>query len=389
MSNIYKRNITLYYITRVFVALRFIIPIWVTFFLRIITFEQMAIGEVVALVIGTIFELPSGVLADLIGRRFTVAIGFIIQGAGYVLLSTVTSFPQYLIYYSICAFGNSFVSGAEEALVYDSLKQDNKLSLYSHVKSIESVIYRITLLISTIIGGYLYKIKTFLPYLLTGITIFIAGIIYLFSREPYIDTEKFSLKSYLKTFKLGFMESFKDKSNTMISIYYILIFAGAFMLMAYFEQPYTYWLGFNEVQIGWIFGLITFIRIFTVMLSVKIEKKISRKYINFFLPFITGLFLMLSFKNTYWGLFVLTAESIVIAYRFIFTQKAYNEVIDSKYRASAISTVTMFINIVHAVFVYFLSRLFLTRNIGYSFNVIGLLFICSAVLSLYFKTNDK
>ena len=97
------RNIKIYYITRVFVALRFIIPIWVTFFLRIITFEQMAIGEVVALVISTLFELPSGALADLIGRRWTIAIGLVIQGAGYALQSQSANFGQYIIFYSICS----------------------------------------------------------------------------------------------------------------------------------------------------------------------------------------------------------------------------------------------------------------------------------------------
>jgi len=339
------------------------------------------------MIVGIAFELPSGVLADLIGRRITVAIGCVIYGLGYIFISQGANFEQLLFAFSINAIGNSFISGAEEALVYDSLKQDKKLSLYSKVKSTESIIYRTTLLFSTVIGGYLYKIEEFLPYALTGLTLILAGIVYLFTIEPRIDSEKFSVKNYIKSFKNGTLESFKNKITTVTSLYYILIFSAAFMLMGYFEQPYTKWLGFSEVDIGWIFSILTLVKIATVYFAPKIEKKLSENTITILLPLITGMILITSLQNKIWGIIVLTVENVILAYRFIFTQNMYNKRIVSRYRASALSTVTMFTNLLYIGFVYLLTRTLSLERIGYSFNILAVLFIIASILGLYMKRN--
>lgn len=347
----------------------------------------MAIGEVICLLIGTVFELPSGVLADLIGRRLTVAIGLLLDGIGYILISQATNFTGYIIFFSICSIGNSFVSGAEEALLYDTLKEANKLDIYAKVKSIESLIYRSVLMASTVLGGYIYKIKVFLPHLITGITLLIGGLIYMFAKEPSIDSKKFTFKNYLSSVKLGFRETFKNTNTTITTIYYILIFCGSGLLMMYFELPYLNWQGLDAVTIGWIFGIIFFVRIFTMLLAPKIEKWIKYKKINFFLPFITGIFLLFSFRNQIWGVIILIVENIILQYRYVFTQKTYNKKIESKYRASAISTANIFNNLLYIALVYGITKGLELGNVGYSFNIIGILFLVAAILS--FKLSDK
>ncbi|HUV47172.1 MAG TPA: hypothetical protein VMW29_03495, partial [Candidatus Bathyarchaeia archaeon] len=66
-----RRNISLAYINSFVIALIFIIPVWVAFERRVLTFTQMALVEVFAAGITTFLELPTGALADLIGRRKT------------------------------------------------------------------------------------------------------------------------------------------------------------------------------------------------------------------------------------------------------------------------------------------------------------------------------
>jgi len=385
----YPLTIQIYFLTRIFVGLRFIIPIWVTFFLKIITFEQMAIGEVIPFIFGTLMELPTGVFADIFGRKISTIIGLSINGFGYIMLALATDFQSYIVASFICALGVSFTSGAEEALVYDSLKESGKLYLYSKVKSIESAIYRTILLISTVLGGYLYKIKIILPYLITGITLIIAGFFYIFVKEPKIDSEKFSFKGYLIKFRKGFTESFRNSNVSVTSIYYILIFSAGFLLMAYFEQPFTKWLGFSEEAIGWIFGLTLFVKIFTTLLAPKLEKIFSERFINFTLPFLTGIVLLLTINNKIIGIIILLIENILLAYRFIFTQNTLNKKIRSNYRASALSTLSMFTNVIYIIFVYGLSKILKFDNVGYSFNIIGILLIIASGVSLFIKYEKK
>ncbi len=354
----------------------------------------MAIGEILSFITQSILELPSGVLADLIGRKKTLIIGYVFRGAGYSFLAISQNFTQYVLGLCMSAIGEAFVSGAEEALVYDTLKENEMLNQYSQVKSRESIIYRGILLLSTIAGGYIFKIKAILPYFLTGLTSIIAGIIYIFAKEPVIDSEKFSLKSYAKNIKLGFLESFKDKLTQITSVYYLLIFSVAFLLSYFFEQPFSEWLGFNEKQMSWIFGIIILVNIVTAYFAPAIENRLGYKRINVLLPLITGLFMLFTFKNKIWGLTILLIENIFLGYRFIFTQNIYNKRIKSKHRASAISTINMIMNIFYLCVVYGLVKALGLTNIGFAFNVFGVILIIASAIGIYInrmtpKTNFK
>lgn len=77
-----------------------------------------------------IFEIPSGYVADVIGRRTTLIWGTILGTAGFALLSISYDFKTFLIAEIILGIGGSFVSGADSALLYDSLQSDNRQHYY-------------------------------------------------------------------------------------------------------------------------------------------------------------------------------------------------------------------------------------------------------------------
>jgi MFS family permease len=353
-----------------------------TFFLRIISYQQVALGEIISFGIGTLFELPSGVLADLIGRRRTITIGYIIGGIGYSLMAGANNFESYLFGTIVSGIGNSFISGAEEAFIYDTLKEREELSLYSKIKAREALIYRSSLILSTIIGGYIYELKEFLPYLLTGIFLILAGVLYAFAKEPNIDSEEYSMKSYTKNIKSGFIESFKNTKTSLYSFYYILVFTAAFLLTWYFEMPYLKSIGFNEKQIGWIFAAIIFLNMFVSQLAPKIEKSSSVSLRNFLLPLIPGIILLLAFENKLGGLLLIGIENAFLSQRFVFTQKAYNENINSHYRASALSTMSMFCNLLYILFVFCFTGLFDLSDVASTLRLIGLMLIGASMLAI-------
>ena len=77
-----------------------------------------------------ILELPSGALADIIGRKYTNLIGFLLGSLAYLLLPFAFEFWHFLAFSFLVGLNDSFRSGSEEALLYDSYKQENKESLY-------------------------------------------------------------------------------------------------------------------------------------------------------------------------------------------------------------------------------------------------------------------
>ena len=67
-----------------------------------------------------LFEVPSGYLADLWGRRHTMVLGSALFALGFLYLLRADSFVDFLVYEVILGIGFSLVSGADLALLYDT-----------------------------------------------------------------------------------------------------------------------------------------------------------------------------------------------------------------------------------------------------------------------------
>jgi len=68
-------------------------------------------------------EIPSGYMADMIGRRTSLILGSVLGTLGFVLYSLSSSFGHFLAAEIILGLGASFISGSDSALLYDSLTE--------------------------------------------------------------------------------------------------------------------------------------------------------------------------------------------------------------------------------------------------------------------------
>ncbi|MGK0499220.1 MAG: MFS family permease [Oceanicoccus sp.] len=87
--------------------------------------EVLQTQALFALVIA-IFEVPSGYLADLWGRKNTIVIGAVFCIIAFFMLVIADSFVDFLIYEALIAIGISLNSGADLALLYDSQSELNR-----------------------------------------------------------------------------------------------------------------------------------------------------------------------------------------------------------------------------------------------------------------------
>jgi DHA3 family tetracycline resistance protein-like MFS transporter len=72
-----------------------------------------------------VFEVPTGVVADTFGRRLSVVIGLLVQGAAMTAVGALASFPAILAAYALWGIGWTFQSGSLEAWITDELGRDN------------------------------------------------------------------------------------------------------------------------------------------------------------------------------------------------------------------------------------------------------------------------
>ncbi len=68
-----------------------------------------------------LLEIPSGYMADIVGRKKSLILGSILGTLGYVIYSFSTTFSGFLSAEIILGLGGSLISGADSALLFDSL----------------------------------------------------------------------------------------------------------------------------------------------------------------------------------------------------------------------------------------------------------------------------
>ncbi|MBM9603977.1 MFS transporter [Desulfopila inferna] len=77
-----------------------------------------------------VLEIPSGYMADIIGRKKSLVMGSILGTLGFVLYSLSHDFTGFLLAEITLGLGGSFISGSDSALLYDSLASMKKEHRY-------------------------------------------------------------------------------------------------------------------------------------------------------------------------------------------------------------------------------------------------------------------
>ncbi len=201
--------------------LQFFDPFLVLFFREIgISFFQIGVLYSVREIATNLTEIPTGVIADTIGRRTAMVLAFISYIISFALFYLFPSYYVFLIAMVFFAFGESFRSGTHKAMIMEYLKQNDlsryKVAYYGHTRSwsqIGSAVMALTAGLLVFFTGdyrsvFLYSIA---PYLLGMILILSYPKSLDFSREEGESKEKTGKKEgILKTLK-AFLELFTTK----------------------------------------------------------------------------------------------------------------------------------------------------------------------------------
>jgi MFS family permease len=150
----------------------------------------LQISTIESVVIGSIFlmEVPTGVLADRIGRKWSVmASTFLLMCAEFIFIFA-RSYEWYLLIALLTGTGFAFASGAVDALVYDSLPLENRDNtmkrVMGRINSTGQIAFFIAPLIGAVIIGDATPERFILAIALTVTALFIGVMVSLTLHEP-------------------------------------------------------------------------------------------------------------------------------------------------------------------------------------------------------------
>jgi len=115
---------------------------------------QIGFAETVFHIVSILFEIPSGVLADVFGRKKTLVISCLMRIAGDIVMIFSNNFAMVCISIGLHALCYNFASGSGDALAYDSLKSVGQEEKFDRYASNQLVIYRVCEGLSTLTAGF-------------------------------------------------------------------------------------------------------------------------------------------------------------------------------------------------------------------------------------------
>ncbi|HET6743484.1 MAG TPA: MFS transporter, partial [Kribbella sp.] len=84
-----------------------------------------------------LFEIPTGIVADLYSRRLSIVIGFVLIGAGFLLQGLVPAFFAILAAQVLWGIGFTFTSGADQAWITDEIGVERVDRVFVHAQQFE------------------------------------------------------------------------------------------------------------------------------------------------------------------------------------------------------------------------------------------------------------
>ncbi len=115
---------------------------------------EIGFAETVFHITSLIFEIPSGVFADVFGRKNMLIVSSMMRMLGSIIM--ILSGNLFMVCAAIAfhAVSYNFSSGSGDALAYDSLKMNDVSAYYERYASNQMVIYRLCSGVSTLCAGF-------------------------------------------------------------------------------------------------------------------------------------------------------------------------------------------------------------------------------------------
>ncbi len=120
-----------------------------------------------------LFEVPTGVVADLYGRRLSVVIAQFVMGASFVLTGATAEVGVILAAAAVTGFGWTFKSGAEDAWLADEMGPEGMARAYQRGAQVDRALSLVG--IGLAVGLALVDLR--LPIVAAGVLLVVLGVV--------------------------------------------------------------------------------------------------------------------------------------------------------------------------------------------------------------------
>ena len=384
MKSEYQKNIWKTYLFVFFKQALFFSAVLVPFFTLWggITFTQVMVIQAIFQLSIFILEIPTGAISDRFSRKLSLMLGSLISIVGFLIYASYPNFWIFALGEFVLAIGFSLFSGADRALLYDSLKKTKKEKQSKKIFGRMGTFSLIGIMVGSIIGSIIAKYFGLrLTMVLSAIPMVFSFFIALSLKEPK-SKRKSKDKHYLRDLKQSVKSFRKHPILKILAFDYVLVVGLSFFIV-WIYQVVLADIGINIVWFGFVNAALLITEIIILNRFSFLEKLVGGKRNYLFMSaIIPGICFVILGVFTNW---IISVIAICLIAGFGLTRRELslsylNKYIESENRATVLSTISMIY-----VFTVAISELilgyFVDLNLRYTLIGLGIVIFIVAFFS--------
>ena len=302
-------------------------------------------------IITFVFEVPTGAIADLFGRKVSCVCAYFMLALGLFIYAISNSLFGFVIAATIEAVAFTMLSGALEAWFVDSLDHNSYEPKKTGIYAVNNQIEIIAGIVGVLIGSFLSGKDSALPWFLASSVMCMVGIVaIIFMKEDYFVKQNVSFKTGIGSMKETMKTSVKYVRNSR-TVRFVLLTGMllAFVIQAPNAQYQPLFIQFvpNKMWLGYLWTAMSIAAFGGSRLSVWFSSKLEnrrKELISLQVTMGLGIFLAGVF-----AIFQIILATFVAFLFWIFVERILipirkdylNENISSQERATIISLMSM------------------------------------------------
>ncbi len=389
---------------------RFFDPFLMLFFLeKNLSYMQIGALYSIKMITRAILEIPSGVVADALGRRGTMIFSYLFYIGSFIIYYFSGNYLFLIIATFIFAVGDAFRTGTHKAMIFEYLKynnwEDQKVHYYGHTRSWSQTGSAISSLFAALIVFYsgMYKnifLFTLIPYVI--------GLVLLSSYPKILEgsgTKKTgqsvgdAFKKILGEIYLSFrnLEALKIISNlSSFSGYYMAIkdYLQPVLQLFVTSIPVMLFLGQKKRE-ALIIGIVYFILYFISSRASRYSGKSAERFTSLLKPLnltlVTGLItgilagVFLTYKIMVVTIILFICIHVIENLRRPMAVSCASETFSDKILATVLSVESQASSLIAALFAFLLGFLADYVSLEFSFIITSLILLFTVPLYLLRK----
>ena len=227
-----------------------------------------------------LFEVPTGIVADVYSRRLSIIIGYVLMGAGFLVEGLFPSFLPILLAQVIWGLGYTFTSGASQAWISDEIGEDEANKLFLRARQVGLSAALVGMFLAMLIGAS----NVALPLQVGAVGVILIGLTLMFIMpetgfHPTPREDRNTWQHMWHTFRQG-VDTVRGRPR-LINIVFIGLFYGIYSegfdrlwvkhLLDTFELP----MFFGSNQVAFFAALRVAGTLLTILLVHFVERRVD------------------------------------------------------------------------------------------------------------------